>query len=159
MATANVGRVVQIIGPVVDVEFDQGVPAIYNAVHIKDAGGDGGVAIDVIVEVEQHLGENRARCVAMLPTDGMVRGMKATDTGGPIMVPVGRPTLGRVLNVIGEPVDERGPLKVEKRQPIHRTAPTLEEQSSSLEMFETGIKVVDLIEPYLRGGKIGLFGG
>ena len=159
MATANVGRVVQIIGPVVDVEFDQGVPAIYNAVHIEDAGGDGGVAIDVIVEVEQHLGENRARCVAMLPTDGMVRGMKATDTGGPITVPVGRPTLGRVLNVIGEPVDERGPLKVEKRQPIHRSAPTLEEQSSSLEMFETGIKVVDLIEPYLRGGKIGLFGG
>ena len=159
MATANVGRVVQIIGPVVDVEFDQGVPAIYNAVHIEDAGGDGAEAIDVIVEVEQHLGENRARCVAMLPTDGMVRGMKATDTGGPITVPVGRPTLGRVLNVIGEPVDERGPLKVEKRQPIHRSAPSLEEQSSSLEMFETGIKVVDLIEPYLRGGKIGLFGG
>ena len=160
MATANVGRVVQIIGPVVDVEFAEGVPAIYNAVHIKDAGGDGGVAIDVIVEVEQHLGENRVRCVAMLPTDGMVRGMKATDTGAPITVPVGRPTLGRVLNVIGEPVDERGPLvNVQKRQPIHRSAPTLEEQSSSLEMFETGIKVVDLIEPYLRGGKIGLFGG
>ena len=160
MATANVGRVVQIIGPVVDVEFAEGVPAIYNAVHIKDAGGDGGVAIDVIVEVEQHLGENRARCVAMLPTDGMVRGMKATDTGAPITVPVGRPTLGRVLNVIGEPVDERGPLaNVQKRQPIHRSAPTLEEQSSSLEMFETGIKVVDLLEPYLRGGKIGLFGG
>ena len=160
MATANVGRVVQIIGPVVDVEFAEGVPAIYNAVHIKDAGGDGGVAIDVIVEVEQHLGENRVRCVAMLPTDGMVRGMKATDTGGPITVPVGRPTLGRVLNVIGEPVDERGPLaNVQKRQPIHRSAPTLEEQSSSLEMFETGIKVVDLLEPYLRGGKIGLFGG
>ena len=160
MATANVGRVVQIIGPVVDVEFAEGVPAIYNAVHIKDAGGDGGVAIDVIVEVEQHLGENRVRCVAMLPTDGMVRGMKATDTGAPITVPVGRPTLGRVLNVIGEPVDERGPLaNVQKRQPIHRSAPTLEEQSSSLEMFETGIKVVDLLEPYLRGGKIGLFGG
>jgi F-type H+/Na+-transporting ATPase subunit beta len=159
MATANVGRVVQIIGPVVDVEFDKDVPAIYNALHIKEAGGDGGVPIDVIVEVEQHLGENRVRCVSMLATDGMVRGMKATDTGGPISVPVGRPTLGRVLNVIGEPVDERGPLKVGKKMPIHRSAPTLEEQSTSLEMFETGIKVVDLIEPYLRGGKIGLFGG
>jgi F-type H+-transporting ATPase subunit beta len=159
MATANVGRVVQIIGPVVDVEFDQGVPPIYNAVRIQDEGGEGGVKIDVVVEVEQHLGENRARCVSMLPTDGMVRGMKALDTGGAITVPVGRPTLGRILNVIGEPVDERGPLKAGKRQPIHRAAPSLEEQSSTLEMFETGIKVVDLLEPYLRGGKIGLFGG
>jgi F-type H+-transporting ATPase subunit beta len=159
MATANVGRVVQIIGPVVDVEFDQGVPPIYNAVRIQDEGGEGGVKIDVVVEVEQHLGENRARCVSMLPTDGMVRGMKALDTGGAITVPVGRRTLGRILNVIGEPVDERGPLKAGKRQPIHRAAPSLEEQSSTLEMFETGIKVVDLLEPYLRGGKIGLFGG
>jgi len=159
MATDKVGRVVQIIGPVVDVEFDKGVPAIYSAVRVQDDGGDGGVKIDVVLEVEQHLGENRARCVSMLPTDGMVRGMKALDTGGPITVPVGRPTLGRILNVIGEPVDERGPLKVGKRQPIHRSAPSLEEQSSTLEMFETGIKVVDLIEPYLRGGKIGLFGG
>jgi F-type H+-transporting ATPase subunit beta len=159
MATHNVGRVVQIIGPVVDVEFAQGVPPIYNAVRIKDEGGEGGVKVDVIVEVEQHLGDNRARCVSMLPTDGMVRGMKAVDTGGPITVPVGRPTLGRVLNVVGEPVDERGPLKAGKRQPIHRPAPGLEEQSTSLQMFETGIKVIDLIEPYLRGGKIGLFGG
>jgi F-type H+/Na+-transporting ATPase subunit beta len=159
MATDNVGRVVQIIGPVVDVEFDKGVPAIYSAVRVQDDGGDGGVKIDVTLEVEQHLGENRARCVSMLPTEGMVRGMKALDTGGPITVPVGRPTLGRILNVIGEPVDERGPLPVGKRNPIHREAPSLEEQSSSLEMFETGIKVVDLIEPYLRGGKIGLFGG
>jgi len=159
MATANVGRVVQIIGPVVDVEFDKGVPAIYSAVRVQDDGGDGGVKIDVVLEVEQHLGENRARCVSMLPTEGMVRGMKALDTGGPITVPVGRPTLGRILNVIGEPVDERGPLKVGKRYPIHRSAPSLEEQSSGLEMFETGIKVVDLLEPYLRGGKIGLFGG
>ncbi|HEY6548027.1 MAG TPA: F0F1 ATP synthase subunit beta [Vicinamibacteria bacterium] len=159
MATANVGRVVQIIGPVVDVEFDAGVPAIYNAVRIEDPGGDGGAKIDVIVEIEQHLGENRARCVAMLPTDGMVRGMRAVDQGGPITVPVGKATLGRVMNVIGEPVDERGPVKSEKHHPIHRAAPSLEEQSSALEMFETGIKVVDLLEPYLRGGKIGLFGG
>ncbi len=159
MATANVGRVVQIIGPVVDVEFDAGVPAIYNAVRIEDEGRDGGTKIDVIVEIEQHLGENRARCVAMLPTDGMVRGMRAVDQGGPITVPVGKATLGRVMNVIGEPVDERGPVKSEKRHPIHRAAPSLEEQSSALEMFETGIKVVDLLEPYLRGGKIGLFGG
>jgi F-type H+-transporting ATPase subunit beta len=159
MATANVGRVVQIIGPVVDVEFDAGVPAIYNAVRIEDEGRDGGTKIDVIVEIEQHLGENRARCVAMLPTDGMVRGMRAVDQGGPITVPVGKATLGRVMNVIGEPVDERGPVKSEQRHPIHRAAPSLEDQSSALEMFETGIKVVDLLEPYLRGGKIGLFGG
>ncbi len=159
MATENVGRVVQIIGPVVDVEFDKGVPAIYNAIRIQDDGSGGGVKIDVVAEVEQHLGENRVRCVAMLPTDGMVRGMQAIDTGAPIMVPVGTPTLGRVLNVIGEPVDELGPIKSDKRYPIHRPAPSFEEQSTKLEMFETGIKVIDLIEPYLRGGKIGLFGG
>jgi F-type H+/Na+-transporting ATPase subunit beta len=159
MATENVGRVVQIIGPVVDIEFPKGVPAIYNAVRIQDDGSDGGVKLDVVAEVEQHLGENRVRCVAMLPTDGMVRGMKAFDTGAPIMVPVGTGTLGRVLNVIGEPVDELGPIRAEKRYPIHRPAPSFEEQSTKLEMFETGIKVIDLIEPYLRGGKIGLFGG
>jgi len=158
-ARENVGRVVQIIGPVVDVEFDHAIPPIHNAVRIHDEGKGSGIAIDVIAEVEQHIGENRARCVSMLPTDGMVRGMKATDTGGPIMVPVGPATLGRVLNVIGEPVDELGPVKAEKRHPIHRSAPALTEQSTHLEMFETGIKVVDLIEPYLRGGKIGLFGG
>jgi F-type H+-transporting ATPase subunit beta len=157
MPTQNVGRVVQVIGPVVDVEFDQNVPAIYNAVRIQ---GDGtGEPIDVIAEVEQHLGENRVRCVSMLPTEGMVRGMKATDTGEPITVPVGSSTLGRVLNVIGEPVDEMGPVDAQKRYPIHRPPPAFEEQSTRLEMFETGIKVIDLIEPYLRGGKIGLFGG
>jgi F-type H+-transporting ATPase subunit beta len=156
---ARVGRVVQIIGPVVDVEFDQGVPPIYQAVRIVDDGKQGGVPIDVITEVEQHLGENRARCVSMLPTDGMVRGMKAVDTGGPISVPVGPGTLGRVLNVIGDPVDELGPVTATRRDPIHREAPSFEDQSSGLEMFETGIKVIDLIEPYLRGGKIGLFGG
>jgi F-type H+-transporting ATPase subunit beta len=159
MATENVGRVVQIIGPVVDVEFEKGVPAIYSAVRIQDDGKGGGMPIDVVTEVEQHLGENRVRCVSMLPTDGMVRGMKAIDTGGPITVPVGPATLGRVMNVIGEAVDELGPVKSEKRYPIHRPAPSFEDQATRLEMFETGIKVVDLLEPYLRGGKIGLFGG
>ena len=160
MATENIGRVVQIIGPVVDVEFDDGkVPEIYNAVRIQDDGKGGGVAIDVVTEVEQHLGENRVRCVAMLPTDGMVRGMKAIDTGQPITVPVGAGTLGRVMNVIGDPVDEMGPVKATKRNPIHRPAPSFEEQSTELKMFETGIKVIDLIEPYVTGGKIGLFGG
>jgi len=159
MSTENVGRVVQIIGPVVDVEFVKGVPAIYSAVRIHDDGSGGGVPIDVIAEVEQHLGENRVRCVAMLPTDGMVRGMKAIDTGGPISVPVGPPTLGRVMNVIGAPVDELGPIVSDKKYPIHRPAPSFVDQSTQLDMFETGIKVIDLIEPYLRGGKIGLFGG
>jgi len=159
MATDNVGRVVQVIGPVVDIEFDRHVPAIYNAVRIQDDGAGGGVPIDVIAEVEHHLGENRVRCVSMLPTEGMVRGMKATDTGGPISVPVGLGTLGRVMNVIGDPVDEMGPVQHTKRLPIHRAAPSFEEQSTKLEMFETGIKVIDLIEPYVRGGKIGLFGG
>ena len=142
MATANVGRVVQIIGPVIDIEFDQSVPAIYNAVRIQDEGAGGGAKIDVIAEVEQHLGENRVRCVSMLPTDGMVRGMKATDTGAAISVPVGPATLGRIMNVIGEPVDELGPIKTEKRYPIHRSAPAFDEQSTKLEMFETGIKAV-----------------
>ena len=159
MPVENVGRVVQVIGPVVDVEFEKGVPPIYSAVRIQDDGAGGGEPIDVIAEVEQHLGENRVRCVSMLPTDGMVRGMRAVDTGGPITVPVGVGTLGRVLNVIGDPVDELGPVAASKRYPIHRAAPSFEEQSTKLEMFESGIKVIDLIEPYLRGGKIGLFGG
>ena len=115
--------------------------------------------IDVIAEVQQHLGEGRVRTVAMKPTEGMVRGMKALDPGGPITVPVGAATLGRVLNVLGEPVDNLGEVQAEKRYPIHRAAPSLEDQSTQLEMFETGIKVVDLMEPYLKGGKIGLFGG
>ncbi len=159
MASENVGRVVQVIGPVVDVEFEGNVPSIYSAVRIVDDGSLSGAKLDVVTEVEQHLGESRVRCVSMLPTDGMVRGMRAIDTGAPIMVPVGPKTLGRVLNVIGEPVDELGPVNAQKRMPIHRSAPTFEEQSTKLEMFETGIKVIDLIEPYLRGGKIGLFGG
>jgi F-type H+/Na+-transporting ATPase subunit beta len=159
MATENVGRVVQVIGPVLDIEFPQGVPSIYNAVRVHDGGAHGGVAIDLIAEVEQHLGENRVRCVSMLPTDGVVRGMRAIDTGDQIMVPVGPATLGRVMNVVGAPVDELGPIKADKKYPIHRPAPSFTDQSTELEMFETGIKVIDLIEPYLRGGKIGLFGG
>ena len=159
MGSENIGRVVQIIGPVVDVEFDQGVPPIYTAVRIVAEGGEGAEPIDVVAEVQQHLGENRVRTVSMLPTDGMVRGMRVIDTGGPITVPVGTATLGRVLNVIGEPVDKLGPVLSDKRYPIHRPAPAFVDLSPELQMFETGIKVIDLIEPYLRGGKIGLFGG
>jgi F-type H+-transporting ATPase subunit beta len=155
MASENIGQVVQIIGPVLDIEFPDSIPAIYNAVRVVDEES----SIDVIAEVEQHLGENRVRCVSMVPTDGMVRGMRAIDLGEAISMPVGPQTLGRVMNVIGEPVDERGPIKAEKRYSIHRPAPKLEEQSTELQMLETGIKVVDLIEPYLQGGKIGLFGG
>ncbi|CAN5564601.1 F0F1 ATP synthase subunit beta [soil metagenome] len=161
VATAQkVGKVVQVIGPVVDVEFADGhLPEIYNALRIK-SDGTGGTAIDVVVEVEQHLGENRVRTVAMKPTDGMQRGMLAEDTGGPITMPVGPATLGRVMNVLGEPVDfPDRPVESEHRWSIHRKAPSLEDQSTELQMFETGIKVIDLLEPYLRGGKIGLFGG
>ncbi|HEY4579738.1 MAG TPA: F0F1 ATP synthase subunit beta [Candidatus Acidoferrales bacterium] len=156
----KVGRVVQVIGPVVDVEFPEHyLPEIYNAVRITSEGFDVKPPLDIVAEVQQHLGEGRVRAVAMKPTDGVVRGMNALDLGGPITVPVGRATLGRILNVLGEPVDNLGPVLAEKRYPIHRPAPSLEEQSTQLEMFETGIKVVDLMEPYLKGGKIGLFGG
>jgi F-type H+-transporting ATPase subunit beta len=154
------GRVVQVIGPVVDVEFpEQHLPAILNAVKIVDDGEMGVMPINVTCEVAQHLGENRARCIAMEPTDGMVRGMEAADLGEPISVPVGKKTLGRVLGVLGEPVDGKGPVETDQRMPIHREAPTLVEQSTESEMFETGIKVVDLLEPYTKGGKTGLFGG
>jgi len=156
------GRVVQIIGPVVDVEFESGhLPDIYSALRITmPADGASGKTTDVICEVEQHLGENRVRTVAMKPTDGMQRGMRAVDTGQPISMPVGPATLGRVLNVLGEPVDfPDRPVQSKEHWPIHRHAPSLEDQSTELKMFETGIKVVDLLEPYLRGGKIGLFGG
>src|ERR1700740_1590036 len=156
----RIGHVVEVIGPVVDVLFQEHpLPAIHNALRITSEGYNVPEPLDIVAEVEQHLGEGRVRCVAMKPTEGMVRGMKAEDLGEPIMVPVGRATLGRVLNVLGEPVDNLGPVKAEKRYPIHRPAPSLEDQSTTLEMFETGIKVVDLIEPYLKGGKIGLFGG
>ncbi len=156
----KVGRVVQVIGPVVDVVFEEGhLPSIYNAVHITSEGFQVPAPLDIIAEVEQHLGEGRVRCVAMKPTEGLVRGMKAVDLEEGITVPVGRGTLGRVMNVLGEPVDELGEVKTDKRYPIHRPAPKLDDQSTTLEMFETGIKVVDLIEPFLKGGKIGLFGG
>jgi len=159
-AAERTGRVAQVIGPVIDIEFTGGLPEIYNAVRIVSDGGPGVEKIDVVAEVEQHLGENRVRAVAMKPTDGMTRGMKAIDTGAPISVPVGPETLGRVLNVLGEPVDfPDRPVQSKDRWPIHRHAPTLEEQSTELRMFETGIKVIDLLEPYLQGGKIGLFGG
>ncbi|HEX7314165.1 MAG TPA: F0F1 ATP synthase subunit beta [Pyrinomonadaceae bacterium] len=158
--SGQTGRVVQIIGPVLDVEFGDGyLPPIYTALRVTSAGFDVPDPIDIICEVEQHLGEGRVRTVSMQPTEGVVRGMIATDTGGGITVPVGETTLGRVLNVIGQPVDNLGPVNSEERYPIHRHAPTLDEQSTEMEMFETGIKVVDLIQPFLRGGKIGLFGG
>src|SRR3954454_820966 len=136
--SVQVGRVVQIIGPVVDVEFSNNyLPPIYQALRITSDGAEGEV-IDVVAEVQQHLGEGRVRAVSMLPTDGMVRGMKAIDTGNPITVPVGEGTLGRVLNVIGEPVDNLGPVKTDQRYPIHRHAPDFDEQSTELQMFETG---------------------
>ena len=165
MATNNgnageqIGQVVQIIGPVVDVEFKDYLPSIYQALRITSEGFDVENPIDVVAEVQQHLGEGRVRAISMLPTDGMVRGMKAIDLGGPITVPVGEATLGRVMNVIGDPVDELGPVNSETRASIHRHAPSFDEQATELEMFETGIKVIDLIQPFLRGGKIGLFGG
>jgi F-type H+-transporting ATPase subunit beta len=156
----NAGRVVQVIGPVVDVQFAESqLPPIYNAVRITSDGFKMAEPLDVVTEVQQHLGEGRVRCVAMKPTDGIVRGMTALDEGSPISVPVGRATLGRVMNVLGEPVDKLGPVNSETSYPIHRQPPTLEEQSTQLEMFETGIKVIDLIQPFLKGGKIGLFGG
>ncbi len=156
----QIGKIVQIIGPVVDVEFsDNYLPPIYQSLRITSEGFDVETPVSVIAEVQQHLGEGRVRAVSMLPTDGMVRGMKVIDTGGPITVPVGEATLGRVMNVIGDSVDELGSVDSESRASIHRHAPTFDEQSTTLEMFETGIKVIDLIQPFLRGGKIGLFGG
>src|SRR5437868_3402132 len=163
MATTNPevdGRVVQVSGPAVDVEFPEGqIPVIHTAIRIVSEGFEGPTPIDIICEAEQHIGEGRVRTIAMQPTEGLVRGMKAISLGHPVMVPVGPETLGRVLNVIGEPVDDMGPVNAKLHYPIHRPAPSFEEQSTRLEMFETGIKVIDLLEPYLRGGKIGLFGG
>ena len=160
MTKENIGKVVQISGPAVDVQFaESNLPPIYQALRVVDEGFKVPSPVNVILEVQQHLGEGRARCIAMQPTDGMVRGMQAIDQGGPISVPVGRGTLGRVMNVIGEPVDALGPIQAKKRLPIHRPAPSFEEQATSAEMFETGVKVIDLIQPFLKGGKIGLFGG
>jgi F-type H+/Na+-transporting ATPase subunit beta len=154
------GKVIQISGPAVDVQFPEGhLPPIYNAIRVTSDGFTVPQPINVVLEVQQHLGEGRVRTVAMQATDGMVRGMKAEDMGGPISVPVGKETLGRVINVIGEPVDNLGPIGATKKLPIHRLAPAFDEQSTRAEMFETGIKVIDLIQPFLKGGKIGLFGG
>ena len=153
MASNNVGRVTQILGAVVDVQFDGELPFILSALNTKI--GDR----PLVLEVAQELGEKTVRTVAMDSTDGLVRGQEVTDTGAPISVPVGPGTLGRILNVIGDPIDERGPVPYAKRYPIHRTAPSFEEQASTAEILVTGIKVVDLLAPYLKGGKVGLFGG
>ncbi len=153
------GKIIQVIGPVVDIEFQDGnLPKIYNAIRIPRKTTEG-VENNLIVEVQQHLGEDRVRTVAMDSTDGLVRGMDAFDTEKPISVPVGPQTLGRLINVIGEGIDGLGEIKSEKEYPIHRHAPKFENLSTNTEMFETGIKVIDLIEPYSKGGKTGLFGG
>ena len=149
------GRITRVIGPVVDVAFSDGeLPSIYSALEVKRNDGS-----ELVLEVQQHIGEDTVRCVAMDSTDGLVRGMEVEDTGGPITVPVGPGTLGRLMNVGGEPIDELGPIEAEERWPIHRPPPSISEQSVSNEILETGIKVIDLLEPYARGGKTGLFGG
>jgi F-type H+-transporting ATPase subunit beta len=158
----NQGKIVQVIGPVVDVEFEPGkLPPIYGALEVPGAGSTDVFAYSakLVLEVAQHLGESQVRTVAMAATDGLTRGMPVNDTGGPISIPVGKETLGRIINITGEPVDKMGPVKSTKTYPIHRPAPAFDQQSTKVEMFETGIKVVDLLEPYTRGGKTGLFGG
>ncbi|MEK7772815.1 MAG: F0F1 ATP synthase subunit beta, partial [Deltaproteobacteria bacterium] len=155
----NMGRIKQVIGPVLDIEFPPGhLPAIYNAVKVTNPAISS-EQWNLTLEVALHLGENTVRCISMDSTEGLIRGIEALDTGDGICVPVGNQVLGRIINVVGEPVDELGPVKAEKKYPIHRPAPTFDQQSTSIEVFETGIKVVDLLTPYLKGGKIGLFGG
>ncbi len=159
---ANVGRIAQVIGPVVDVEFPPGsLPAIYNALEVtgKKIEDIFSYSERLVLETAQHLGESRVRAVALSSTDGLTRGMEVVDTGHPIMIPVGPSTLGRIMNIIGEPVDKQGPLTSDTMYPIHRPAPAFEEQETKVQMLETGIKVVDLLEPYTKGGKTGLFGG
>jgi len=153
MAKNSIGRVTQVLGAVVDVQFEGDLPQILNAVHTENQGHT------LVLEVAQHLGESTLRCVAMDSTDGMVRGQKVVDTGAPIQTPVGPETLGRIINVVGDPVDERGPVNAKKSLPIHRAAPLLVDQSTEAEILVTGIKVIDLLAPYAKGGKIGLFGG
>jgi F-type H+/Na+-transporting ATPase subunit beta len=158
----SIGKIVQVIGPVVDVEFEPGrLPAIYNALLVQGVENKDifSYSQKLTLEVAQHLGESQVRTVAMASTDGLTRGMTVEDTGKPISIPVGKETLGRILNIVGEPVDKGAAIKVTKTYPIHRPAPPFEDQSTKVEMFETGIKVVDLLEPYTRGGKTGLFGG
>jgi F-type H+-transporting ATPase subunit beta len=154
MANNNVGRITQILGAILDVQFEGDLPFIQNALTTKRANGD-----IMVMEVAQELGERTVRCIAMDTTDGLVRGNEVLDTGAPISVPVGPETLGRILNVLGEPIDERGPVNAKMTYPIHRAAPSFEDQATSAEVLVTGIKVVDLLAPYLKGGKIGLFGG
>jgi F-type H+/Na+-transporting ATPase subunit beta len=157
---ANVGRIVEIRGVVIDVAFAGDLPEIYNALRIQVPAQDGRPAVDLIAEVQQHLGNDRVRAVAMDSTDGLARGVEVEDTGAPISVPVGEATLGRIFNVLGEPIDEKtDEVTSEEAWPIHREAPTLEELVPRIEVFETGIKVIDLLAPYVKGGKVGLFGG
>src|SRR5258705_3813372 len=153
VATNQVGRITQVIGAVVDVQFDGPLPAILNALETKNGGNR------LVLEVAQHLGESTVRTVAMDTTEGLVRGQEVTDTGQPISVPVGDETLGRIINVVGDPVDEAGPVKTTARRAIHQPAPAYTEQSTEAQILVTGIKVVDLLAPYAKGGKIGLFGG
>lgn len=154
-ANKNIGVVIQIIGPVLDIEFPAGkLPKVYNAITVTRSEGD-----RVVCEVQQLLGDNKVRAISMSSTDGLRRGVDAVDTGAPICVPVGSPTLGRIFNVLGEPVDEMGDVDKSKTLPIHRDAPAFTELETQPSVFETGIKVVDLLAPYRRGGKIGLFGG
>ncbi len=156
MADKNYGKVVQVIGPTVDCEFPADrLPNIYNAIKVVDKEKD----INLTAEVAMHIGDNVVRCIGLSSTDGLVRGMPALDTGAPISVPVGEATLGRVFNLLGEPIDERGDVDADQRYPIHRPAPQLSDQETKSEIFETGIKVIDLLEPYSKGGKVGLFGG
>ncbi len=155
MASNNIGKITQIVGAVLDIKFTEGnLPEINSAINIYSSNGE-----KLVVEVAQHLGDDTVRCIAMGPTDGLVRGMDAESTGAPISVPVGENTLGRIFNVLGDAIDDKPAPEVEKHMPIHRKAPTFEEQSTSTEILETGIKVVDLLCPYQKGGKIGLFGG
>jgi len=153
MAKNNVGAISQVTGAVVDVKFEGDLPYILSALVVENKGKR------LILEVAQHLGESVVRCIAMDSTDGLVRGQKATDTGAPISMPVGPGTLGRIMNVVGEPIDERGPIDAKEFYPIHRPAPSFADQATSAEIFVTGIKVIDLLEPYVKGGKVGLFGG
>jgi F-type H+-transporting ATPase subunit beta len=155
---ANAGKVAQVIGAVVDVEFPEGhLPSMYNGITVRDDSST--PPINLTMEVQQHLGESLVRCVALSSTDGLKRGMTASDLGGPITVPVGRGTLGRVFNLLGEPIDFMGDVKADKRMPIHRSSPPMTDQSTQVEIFETGLKVIDLLVPFVKGGKIGLFGG
>jgi F-type H+-transporting ATPase subunit beta len=161
MEQKNVGRVAQVIGAVVDVEFEKKLPEILNAIKIEQPGdpAKGIPPLDLTLEVASHLGDNKVRTIAMQTTDGLVRGMEAVDTGQPITIPVGEGTLGRIINVVGEPYDKMGPIKTAERWPIHRLAPEFVEQDTSTQVFETGVKVFDLLVPFVRGGKMGMFGG